>query len=252
MWVERDGVRINYSLIGDGPTVILHTGGAGDGAMWQEHLPYLRDFRLVLIDHRGRGASSQPTTLSGHAMIEYVSDVVAVVAELAVRRVGFVGYSMGAHIGYELAATRPDLIASLVGLGVTREIVPQPDEDVALAALVREHGMVALVNLVEEEERIALPEWLTQQFLDTNAEQFALSLEALKDWSVWPCFARIECPTLIVAGEAEDPPHLNAVAATKIALAQAVWLPGLGHVGAFLAAREQCQLIEPHLRSTLR
>jgi hypothetical protein len=30
-----------------------------------------------------------------------------------------------------------------------------------------------------------------------------------------------------------------------------VWLPGLGHVGAFLAARDQCQLFAPHLQATM-
>jgi hypothetical protein len=32
--VIRDGVRLHYSDAGDGPPVFFHTGGGGDGTMW--------------------------------------------------------------------------------------------------------------------------------------------------------------------------------------------------------------------------
>jgi hypothetical protein len=147
MWVDRDDVRINDQIIGDGPTVVLQTGGAGDGGMWQEHLRYLSDFRVVLLDHRGRGASSRPSGLTAHSMSHYVEDVVAVI---------------------KASSTEP-----------------------------------------------------------------------------------VECATLLVAGALEDPSYLNESAATKMPRAQGQWLPGHGHVGAFLAAREQCKLIVPHLRASL-
>jgi pimeloyl-ACP methyl ester carboxylesterase len=184
-------------------------------------------------------------------MTEYVADVIAVIEDLAVQRVGFVGYSMGAQVGYALAAARADLISSLVGLGVTWEAAPDPDEDTALVSQVRTQGMAALVALVEADEDLALPRWLRDQFLNTDAEQFALSIEALKDWTGWSNYKRIECPALLIAGEAEDPSHLNAAAAAEMPRGQAVWLPGLGHVGAFLAARDQCQLIAPHLQASM-
>ena len=219
--------------------------------MWHEYVRHLVGYRLVMLDHRGRGRSDRPPEVAAHAISEYVCDVIAVIEALGVQRVGFVGYSMGAQVGYSLAATRPDLIASLVGLGVTWGPVSEPDEDIALASQVRTQGMAALVALVEADEDIDLPPWLRDQFLDTDAEQFAISIEALKDWTGWPDYKRIESPTLLIAGEAEDPSHLNGAAVAEMSRGQAVWLPGLGHVGAFLAARDQCQLVAPHLQATL-
>jgi len=255
VWVDRHDVRIAYEIIGAGPTVVLQTGGAGDGGMWKEHLRYLTDFRVVLLDHRGRGLSSRPSSPAAHAMSEYVDDVVAVIAASSTEPVGFVGYSAGAQVGFALAASHPDLIASLVGLGVIWE-EPDPEQggdaelEEYLAGL-RTRGMAGVVTDVETEEGIELPPWLLAQFLNTDAEMFALNLEAWRHWTASPLLARIECPTLLVAGAREDPLQVNGSAVTRMRRAEAHWLPGLGHVGAFLAAREQCELVVSHLRSTL-
>jgi pimeloyl-ACP methyl ester carboxylesterase len=47
-FVERDGARIHYREEGTGFPVVLHTGGAGDGAMWDGagYTERLAGFRL--------------------------------------------------------------------------------------------------------------------------------------------------------------------------------------------------------------
>ncbi|MFZ0325165.1 MAG: alpha/beta hydrolase [Actinomycetes bacterium] len=249
LWVDRDGFRIHCRVLGSGPTVVLHTGGAGDGTMWREYLPYLTGLRAVLLDHRGRGLTDSPTDVAGHSMGEYVSDVVAVARALDAPDISFVGYSMGAQVGYALAALHPELVTALVGLGGTWEVEADSDEDAQFASLLRRDGMAALVTAVEQDEGLTLPAWLRDQFLQTDPEQFALSIEAWADWSPWAVHASISCPTLLVAGSQEDPSRSNATAAAQMADARAVWLPDLGHVGAFLAAEDQCQVLVPHLRS---
>jgi pimeloyl-ACP methyl ester carboxylesterase len=251
MRIVREGVGIHFETTGEGPTVVLHTGGAGDGGMWREHIPHLGGFRLVLLDHRGRGASDRPVAVEAHRMGEYVADVVAVLDALGEDRAGFVGYSMGAQIGYALAAAHPRRIRAMACLGVTDPQEPDPDGDREYAALLRTEGCVGLIRAIEEEEGITLPAWLVEQFLATDAEQMALSVDAQEEWSPWPVHDRIACPTIIVAGTAEDPDRLNGEAAARMPAARAVWLDGLGHVGAFLAAAEQCSHIEPHLRAAM-
>lgn len=247
MEIERDGVRIHFEIVGDGPAVVLHTGGAGDGAMWREHLPHLTGFRLVLLDHRGRGRSGRPGTVAAHAPEQYVADVAAVLDALEIDRCGFVGYSLGSWVGYLLAASHPDRLYALAGLGVIRERRPDPAEAAADAAELRADGMAALVSAVHEWEGIDLPPWLERQFADTDAEQFALSMEGWSGWTPWPLLPAIRCPTLLIAGTEEDRDRRNGEAAAAIAGARAEWLEGLGHVGAFLDAAGQCALIRPHL-----
>src|SRR5262249_14816204 len=123
------------------------------------------------------------------------------------------------------------------------------DEDVDLANVLRSEGMQAVIDAVEADEMLTLPPWLRQQFLDTDAEQFALSLEALDAWR--PDHAAVTCPAVLIAGSLEDPDRVNDAAAAQMSDGRAVYLDGLGHVGAFLAAGEQSAVFVPHLRSTV-
>src|SRR5262245_61041780 len=125
----------------------MQTGGAGDGSMWREYVPRLREFRVVLIDHRGRGRTDHAGSAAEHHMNEYVEDVVAVADALHESQIGFVGYSMGAEVGYALASAHPELVASLVGLGVAWT-ESEPGEDDELIEMLATRGMRALVDAV--------------------------------------------------------------------------------------------------------
>src|SRR5207342_1222996 len=115
-FAERAGVRIHYRDEGAGFPLVLHTGGAGDGTMWNGagYTGRLGEFRLLVMDHRGRGQSSGVDDFAGHARGEYADDVVAVADAVGVERFAFAGYSMGAAIGYRLAAAYPDRVSTLV------------------------------------------------------------------------------------------------------------------------------------------
>jgi hypothetical protein len=92
-FAERAGVRIHYRDEGTGFPLVLHTGGAGDGTMWDEagYTRRLGGFRLLVMDHRGRGRSSRVEDLAGHLRAEYADDVVAVAAAAGVERFAFAG-----------------------------------------------------------------------------------------------------------------------------------------------------------------
>jgi pimeloyl-ACP methyl ester carboxylesterase len=104
---DRSGVRIHYEVEGDGPPLILHTGGGGDLGMWRiaGYPAALADRQVILMDHRGHGASERPRTIEEHRIDRYVEDVVAVADDLDLATFSFFGYSAGASVGYRLAAT---------------------------------------------------------------------------------------------------------------------------------------------------
>src|SRR5579863_5734209 len=78
--ISRNGVTIFFSQSGEGVPVLFHTGGAGDGRMWQMagYTEVLSGCHQILLDHRGRGRSGRPTNVEEHRMEEYVRDVIAV------------------------------------------------------------------------------------------------------------------------------------------------------------------------------
>ena len=94
--VQTD-VRIHYRLVGNGPPVVWHTGGCGDGRMWElgGYLAGVPGFTHTVLDHRGRGSSEAPVDMSGHHMARYVADVVAVLDHAGFDQAAFVGYSFG-------------------------------------------------------------------------------------------------------------------------------------------------------------
>lgn len=70
--VERNGFRLYYADRGSGPAVLFHTGGGGDGRMWElaGYTEALGGCRQLLMDHRGHGRSDQPVGLAAHAIDE--------------------------------------------------------------------------------------------------------------------------------------------------------------------------------------
>jgi pimeloyl-ACP methyl ester carboxylesterase len=63
-----DGVRIFYTVEGNGAPLVLHAGFGRPLTAWYRggYVDALRhDYRLVLVDPRGQGRSTPPETESG-------------------------------------------------------------------------------------------------------------------------------------------------------------------------------------------
>jgi pimeloyl-ACP methyl ester carboxylesterase len=244
--IDRSGVRIHYEVEGDGPPLMLHTGGGGDLEMWRTagYSAGLKGRGLILIDHRGHGASGKPRDLEQHRIDHYVDDVLAVADDLGVGAFSFFGYSAGAEVGYRLAATHPERVAALIGLGGVGTEESEEDDVLEAAERVREHGSEELVAWLREEEP-DLPEWFAEQMRGTDPEMFALAIEAWAPWQPWEDFPIVQCPTLIIVGEMEEPDagEHAARAAALMRDARAVALPGLAHVAAFVRSDRTLPLV---------
>lgn len=251
---SADGIHIYYEVEGDGFPIVLHTGGAGDLLMWRAagYTAGLRGYRLILMDHRGHGRSDKPRDIEAHRMERYVADVIAVLDAAGIDRAAFWGYSAGMRVGYAVAAAHPDRLAALIAQGGmdAADAAGQRREARATrgeARSIRERGMRQLNADIEREEHITLPDWLRQNFLDTDPEMFALELEGWLPWGTpWPLLPAIATPTLLLAGEDEEDGNV-ARAAETLPNARAAIIPGLGHVGAFLRS----DLLLPHARAFL-
>jgi pimeloyl-ACP methyl ester carboxylesterase len=111
------GVRIHYEIEGAGTPLLLHHGTSASGADWRDlgYVDALKyDYKLILIDARGAGASDKPHDATAYDPALRASDVVAVLDDLGVRHGHYFGYSLGGWVGFLLAKYAPDRCTSLI------------------------------------------------------------------------------------------------------------------------------------------
>ena len=246
-------MRLFYEAAGSGPVVLLHTGGGGDGRMWElaGYITALARYRVLLMDHRGHGRSDCPAGLPAHKMSEYVADVIGVLDDAGVGRAALVGYSGGATVAYAVASRHPNRVGAVAGIGT----VGAPDEDdddvAAQVAAIRAEGMRAAIEQIAAQEPQRPPDWLMDNLAGTDAEMFALLIEAwAHEPGSWADFPAVQAPTLIICGENEEPDaarHARLAAQTMPHGSVAV-LPGLYHLQAFWRTDLSCPPLTGFLR----
>jgi pimeloyl-ACP methyl ester carboxylesterase len=236
--VRRGDVDLHYTDSGAGPVVLLHTGGCGDGRMWDQagYTIELAGYRILNLDHRGHGRSGKPASRSAHRLTEYVEDVIAVLDAARADRASVIGYSAGASVAYATAAAWPDRIGAVIGIGAVGPPHVDVDDDSLLIGRVREVGTAAVMQEFSDGEPEPAPDWLLDNLSTTDAEMFALLLEG---WSTaptnWEILANVRAATLLVGGELEEQcaeTHLRD-AARMLPHGEAAVVPGIGHLQVF-------------------
>ncbi|MGW0044734.1 alpha/beta fold hydrolase [Rhodococcus sp. NPDC003348] len=122
-----NGIRLNYTVTGTGPLVVLVMGSGSPGRVWNTYqVPALvkAGFRVVTFDNRGIAPSDEGT--DNMSIDDLAADTAALIEHLDGAPAHVVGVSMGARVVQELAIARPDLVAKAVMLAATGR--PHPVE----------------------------------------------------------------------------------------------------------------------------
>lgn len=192
---DSDGVKIRYTIDGEGEPLVLVHGFTASGAMnWR--LPgairlLSKRYRVITIDCRGHGRSGKPTRVEAYG-VEMVRDVVRLLDHLKIERAHVAGYSMGGMITLKMAALYPNRMRSAMvgGMGWTRPSGRAPVKGEArspLAACSQAFGALAITR--EQLTRIKVP--LT--FIVGADDRFRRGAEAAKA-------VRPDVPVVLVAG----------------------------------------------------
>ena len=145
-----------YRLDGpvDAPVLLLSNGLAADLSMWDAQIPFLAaHYRTLRYDNRGHGDT--PASPGPYSIDLLASDALDLLDQLAIRKAHFLGMSLGGTIGWMLAASYPERIASLVLCDTPIEAAPEVWATRITTALSR--GMEPLVEPT-------LERWLTASF----------------------------------------------------------------------------------------
>ena len=114
-YFDSGGVRIHYTVEGEGePVVLVHGFAVNADYNWRRpgvvyHLA--QDYKVIAFDHRGHGLSDKPED-PGQYGDEMVKDVVRLLDHLGIEKAHVVGYSMGGFITLKLLTMYPDRLLS--------------------------------------------------------------------------------------------------------------------------------------------
>lgn len=210
--IEVNGAKVAYRFDGpqDAPVLMLSNSLMSTHRMWDPQMTaFTSAFRVLRYDKRGHGASE--TTKGPYSIENLAKDAAALISQLDVGPVSFLGLSMGGMIGQRLAVDAPDLVSSLV-LCDTASEMPTLDMWNDRIAVAKEHGIEGVLSGT-------IKRWFTPEFLetspaavgfvegmirDTGAEGYIACASAVRDMSQTHILKDIRARTLVLIGE-KDP-----------------------------------------------
>jgi 3-oxoadipate enol-lactonase len=207
--VSLPGVTLYVEQHGSGEPLLLLHGLGSSGADWEEVLPALAcRYRVILPDVRGHGRSEKPD--GAYSVPLFAADLAALCDWLELKRAHVVGISMGGMIAFELAVTRPDLVASLCIVNSGPDMVPRNLKlklQLALRVfLLRILGPARLATVIVKKlfprpEQAHLREGVYRRLAANDRDVYLRATRGLIGWSVLDRISNISCPTLILASD---------------------------------------------------
>jgi pimeloyl-ACP methyl ester carboxylesterase len=249
MAVESRGYRIDYTVDGDGPPLLLIAGTLCAARHWRDFgysEALVRNWRVINVDPLGHGASDTPHDADAYVAAGVTADLVAVLDAEGIDRVTAWGYSRGGWLACNLASRHPERVEHIV---VGAYAMRAHDEEVGrllrpLADFLRRGDWSALWRALGVTDR-----GLQEMF---EAGNDPLAVAAAIEGSLRPTRyvdpATIRSPaTYYVGSEDWIVPHVRADAEALDATVDVI--AGQAHIGSFFAAAEQVlEVVDSRLR----
>ena len=232
-FTTRDGRKVGYRQMGNGPVLVCHPGGPGFSSLYFADLAGLWErCSLVLLNPRGTADSDRPADKRAYQIEDYVADVEALRDHLGLERLMLLGHSHGGVVAQAYAATHPGRVRKLILASTLARFAPEQEQAMragmekrsnepwygdAVAALEAEQSGkfksdAELAELVFKELPLYFARYGAMEagYLDTlktevpNADTLLLfNREIFNTFDLRGDLPRISAPTLVITG-AED------------------------------------------------
>lgn len=207
---------VRRGISGRSGVLLLH-GLTGRASHWTDTARALPGrYRAVALDQRGHGSSAKPD--GAYSREAYVRDAEAAIEQLGLAPVALVGHSMGALTAWQLAASRPDLVSSLVICDMRAAALGEASQrewERWFASWPLPFATLADVRrwFAEEDPTLERPRPSRGAFYTEVMERrdggwwplfsFDHMLSSRESWmrdAHWDELARVRCPTLVLRG----------------------------------------------------
>ena len=217
-------------------TVILLHGQAKSSQLWHAWVPLLaRDYRVIRIDNRGYGRSTQPPPDYAWSFEEWATDVKNLMDHLGIESAHVIGETIGGVIGFRLALEHPERVRSLTTCNTpylfgsstgTRQRYYDLVDKTGVEGWARE---TIAIRLTPGKVDPAAIEWYIGEMGKTSRRTFLETLTYLGTLDdMTPMLTRITVPTLVIDG-AEPGQYTDAarLEASTIPGCRLVEIPGV-------------------------
>jgi pimeloyl-ACP methyl ester carboxylesterase len=208
--IHYKNTTISYSDSGKGTAVVLLHGFLENKTMWKDLVPISsQKNRVITIDLLGHGATGCLGYV--HSMENNAEIIKAVLSHLRIRKVIFVGHSMGGYVALAFAELYPAAVKGLVLLNSTSKedsAERKHNRDRAIKAVKQNYVnfvRLSIANLFSENNRERLEneiENVKLEALKTTLQGIVASLEGMKIRKNREFILReSEFPKLLILGE---------------------------------------------------
>jgi 3-oxoadipate enol-lactonase len=243
MRIALPDVELHYEVRGSGPPLVLVHGLGASTAIWQKVAgPLSDDFRVIAYDLRGLGRSSTPS--GPYTVGALLADLHGLAEALELERFLLVGHSLGGAVAVCYAARHPERLSGLVSVSAPSAAAEAQGPMLEKrAAIARRDGMQAVAAI---HAQAGFPDaFRLQRARDVatyrsiiaggDPEGYAALCGVIETLRNAQDLARIETPTLLIAGERDRIVAPEAVRASAAAIdgCEYVELEGCGHIVPF-------------------
>ena len=219
-----DGVRLYLEVTGSGVPIVFVHEFAGDHRSWEPQVRFLsRWFRCITFNARGYPPSDVPEDATRYSQARARDDIRDVLAHLGIERAHIVGLSMGGfatlHFGMAYPSRARSLLVASCGYGADPDRRAEFQAEMeATAGRIEQESMAefaksfalgpARVQLQDKDPR-GWSEFATQ-LAGHSTRGSALTMRGVQKqrpslWSLRDAMRNMSVPTLIVAGDEDDP-----------------------------------------------
>lgn len=118
-YVNNEGVKIHYIIIGSGDPVLFVHGFPDFWYGWRDQIESLHEeYKVAAVDLRGYNLSDGPLGVENYRYDALVKDLLAVIEDFSEKPINLVAHDWGAAISWRLAIAHPELIKKLVIVSV--------------------------------------------------------------------------------------------------------------------------------------
>jgi pimeloyl-ACP methyl ester carboxylesterase len=224
MLAADDGVKLHYEEAGSGTAVVFVHEFAGDARSWEPQMRHFsRRYRCIVYNARGYPPSEVPEDVERYSQARARDDIRSVLDALGLQRAHIVGLSMGAFATLHFGIAYPKRALSLTiaggGYGAHPAQYPQFQKDSRTnAEALRRDGMEKFAMSYgygptrvqfQNKDPCGFAEYIEQLagHSPLGSINTLLGVQARRPslYDLTAEMARIEVPTLIMAGDEEEP-----------------------------------------------